>query len=75
MLRGSEREIERSKSEATKKKNNTTKRDKIISLARDAHLNLKEVPVGPIRHGTMDHAMSCAEKKRDDRRRGAGEKI
>jgi len=23
----------------------------------------------------MDHALSCAEKKRDDRRRGAGEKI
>lgn len=23
----------------------------------------------------MDHALSCAEKKRDDKRRGAGEKI
>jgi hypothetical protein len=25
--------------------------------------------------GDMDHALSCAEKKRDDKRRGAGEKI
>jgi len=65
-----QRKRERSKSER-KKKQTRTKRER--SFARDAHLNLKEVKSGKTRD--MDHATSCAEKKRDDRRRGAGEKI
>ena len=67
-----EREREISKSEKTKTKTNQNKTRQIIRGRRPFKLEGGEVR-GKTRD--MDHATSCAEKKRDDRRRGAGEKI
>jgi hypothetical protein len=68
-----ENNAERERDQNQKEKKDKPEQNENRSFEGDAHLNLKEVGSGTTRD--MDHATSCAEKKRDDRRRGAGEKM